>query len=271
MINRNQKFKVSVVMSVCNGKEYLTEAINSVLSQTLSHFEFIIIDDGSTDGSSEVLVSAAERDPRIHLIRNEKNLGLTMSLNLGVKIARGKYIARMDADDICLPDRIECQLKYMLENTAVDLVYADTLFIDKYSSPICESWRPKTVNKVLNCLEIHNFIPHPIVMFKKSTFVRLGGYDEQCSTGQDVNLWIRMRKQGCVFGYLDKVLLKYRLNPSSVRAYLTNYWFSVANYCVWNGKRYRALHYFRYLSLKQKMLLSIKILLPFSYFVGKYK
>lgn len=262
---------ISVVMSVHNGKEYLEDSVKSILSQTFSEFELIILDDFSTDGSSQILVALAETDSRIRLLKNESNLGLTKSLNIGIGAAKGKYIVRMDADDICMPERIEAQLAYMSKNNAVDLVYADTLLIDKHADPICRSWRPSTVDKVLDCLETHNFIPHPTVMFKKSTFDQVGGYDERCRTGQDLNLWLRMRDQGCHFGYLNQVVLKYRLNPLSVRAYLSDYWFVVANYCIWNGKRSGALRYFNHLSLKQKIFLLIKMLLPFSYFIGKYK
>lgn len=271
MKNEGLSVKISVVMSVYNGLGYLEESVQSVLSQTLNDFEFIIVDDFSTDGSSELLVALSEADARIRLIKNESNLGLTKSLNIGISTAKGKYIARMDADDICLPDRLALQLNYFCQNPDADLVYADTYLIDKDSALICRSWRPATAKKVLRCLEDHNFIPHPSVMFKRSIFDRLGGYDEKCRTGQDLNLWLRMRERGGSFGYLNEVVLKYRLNPSSVRAYLSDYWLSVANYCIWNGCRFRAIRYFKYLSFKQRLMLCIKMLLPFNYFVGGYK
>lgn len=271
MSDKSRKVRISVVMSVYNGEEYLDASVKSILSQTFSDFELIIIDDCSTDGSSEMLASLSESDPRIRLLRNESNLGLTKSLNAGIRSAKGEYVARMDADDICMPDRLELQLAFMSSDPSLDLIYADTLLIDKNANPICRSWRPNTVKKVLDCLEVHNFIPHPTVMFKKSTFDKVGGYDEQYLTGQDLNLWLRMREQRCRFGYLNAVVLKYRLNPSSVRSYLSSYWFSVANYCIWNGKKSGALRYFCYLTFKQKILLLVKMLLPFSYFVGKYK
>lgn len=271
MKDRRKQMKVSVVMSVYNGKEYLALSVNSVLSQTYHDFQFIIIDDCSTDGSSEILASMAQMDTRIILLKNERNIGLTKSLNLGIEAANGDYIARMDADDICMPERLASQLAYMNENSEVDLVYADTLLIDKNTEIICQSWRPSTVQKVLNCLEKHNFIPHPTVMFKKSIFDQLGGYDEQCLTGQDVNLWLRMREGKCKIGYLNKVVLMYRLNPSSVRAYLSDYWFSIGNICVWNGSKLSAFRYFSHLTFKQKLILVVKIAIPFSYFVRKFK
>jgi len=267
----NKKIKVSVIMSVYNGKNYLEQAVDSILAQTYTNFEFVIIDDCSTDGSYEMLISLANLDERVLLYRNETNLGLTKSLNLGVKIASGDYIARMDADDICIPKRLEYQLNYLEKNKDVDLLYSDTVLIDKNSEVICDSWRPRDINTVLRCLEKNNFIPHPTVVIKKSTFNKIGGYDENCRTGQDVNLWLRMREQNCNFGYLNKVVLMYRLNPSSVRSYLTDYWFSVANRCIWNGRKFSALKYYKYLGLRERFILTLKLLLPFSYFVGKYK
>lgn len=99
-------------MSVRNGEGYLREAIDSILNQTFSDFEFLIIDDGSTDSSVDIICSYA--DSRIRLVRNGKNIGLTCSLNKGVKLARGEYIARMDDDDIALAYRLEKQVEFLL-------------------------------------------------------------------------------------------------------------------------------------------------------------
>lgn len=262
---------VSVVMSVYNGRQYLDEAVQSVLSQTFSDFEFIIIDDCSSDGSLELLLEIASKDSRIKLISNEVNLGLTKSLNKAIGYAEGMFIARMDADDICFPTRLERQVECFYRYSDIDIIYCDTVYIDKDSNVICKSWRPKKVDIVLSCLESHNFIPHPTVMFKKSTFSLLGGYNEECRTGQDLELWLRMKDEGLNFFYLNQTLLKYRLNPSSVRSYLSDYWFSVANYCIWNGHRFKVFKYLSRLSNKQKCTLAIKFSLPFYYFTRRFK
>ena len=102
--------KVSVVMSAYNGERYLREAVESILNQTFNDFEFIIIDDGSTNSTGQILSSYAAQDPRIVLIRNRENIGLTKSLNKGLALARGEYIARMDADDVSLPNRFSEQV-----------------------------------------------------------------------------------------------------------------------------------------------------------------
>ena len=111
--------KVSVLMSVFNGERYLREAIDSILNQTFSNFEFVIIDDGSIDSSNEIIRSY--NDPRIRLIENEINIGLTKSLNKGIDDSQGKYIARMDADDISLPERLEKQVNFMESNPEVGI------------------------------------------------------------------------------------------------------------------------------------------------------
>ena len=103
--------KVAVLMSVYNGEKYLREAINSILSQTFNDFEFLIINDGSTDGTADILKSYT--DSRIKIINNEKNIGLTKSLNKGLKIAKGEYIARQDADDISMPERLKEEVAFL--------------------------------------------------------------------------------------------------------------------------------------------------------------
>ena len=111
---------ISVVMAVYNGEKYLKEAIDSILSQTYKNFEFIVIDDCSSDNTPIILKSYT--DARIQVVRNEQNLRLPTSLNKGFKIARGKYIARMDADDIAMPDRFEKQVKYLEAHQEVAVI-----------------------------------------------------------------------------------------------------------------------------------------------------
>jgi glycosyltransferase involved in cell wall biosynthesis len=120
--------KVTVLMSVYNGEEHLREAIDSILNQTYKNFEFLIIDDGSTDGSVNIIRSYL--DPRIRLIKNKKNIGITRSLNKGLKLARGEYIARMDDDDIAFPERLEKQVRFLNEHVNVGLVGGSDITIN---------------------------------------------------------------------------------------------------------------------------------------------
>ena len=111
--------KISVLMSVFNGERYLIKAIDSILNQTFKDFEFIIIDDGSMDSSNAIIRSFD--DPRVRLIENEKNIGLTKSLKKGIDLCRGEYIARMDGDDISLPERLKKQVEFMDHNRGVGI------------------------------------------------------------------------------------------------------------------------------------------------------
>src|SRR5258707_849690 len=120
--------RVSVVMSVYNGEKYLGEAVDSILAQTFTDFEFIIIDDGSEDRSPELI--EAYVDSRISFLRNEKNVGLTRSLNKGLQVASGEYIARMDCDDVSLPDRFAKQVAFMDANSGVGACGTWALDID---------------------------------------------------------------------------------------------------------------------------------------------
>ncbi|NHJ46179.1 MAG: glycosyltransferase family 2 protein, partial [Asgard group archaeon] len=123
----SSKIKVTVLMSVFNGEKYLREAIDSVLHQTFTDFEFLIINDGSTDNSVEIINSYD--DERIHLVHNEQNIGLAASLNKGINLARGEYIARMDCDDINHQTRLEKQVKFMDKNPDIGLLSSANRFI----------------------------------------------------------------------------------------------------------------------------------------------
>jgi len=112
--------EVTVLMSVYNGEKYLREAIDSILNQTFTDFEFLIVNDGSTDRTAEILRSYD--DPRIIIINNEKNIGLTKSLNIGLRMAKGEYIARMDADDVSMPERLQKQIELLNQKKNTGLV-----------------------------------------------------------------------------------------------------------------------------------------------------
>ena len=114
--------RVSVVMSVYNGERYLAEAIDSILGQSMSDLEFIVIDDGSTDGTPRILEKYTARDERVWVVRNERNLGLTRSLNRCLSLARGEYFARQDADDISLPERLALQVQLLDANPHVGAI-----------------------------------------------------------------------------------------------------------------------------------------------------
>lgn len=179
---------ISVVMGVYNGGKYLREAVDSILNQTYKNFEFIIIDDASTDDTNAILHSF--NDSRIKVIKNESNLGLTKSLNKGLQLATGKYIARMDADDICDLRRFERQVKFLEDNSHIDLCGTWKSLIN---DPGEISQYPVSHDEIRLALLSHNPFAHPSVMWRKDAFDKLGfKYNEEYITSQDYELWSRV-------------------------------------------------------------------------------
>jgi len=180
---------ISAIMSVYNGERYLKQSIESVLKQTFTDFEFIIVDDGSTDGSSEIIRGYG--DDRIKVIRNEVRIGLTKSLNKALGKARGEYVARQDADDISLPRRLEEQIKFFEKHPKVALLGTNVYIIDEKGRILEEKKLNPRPNK--NFLKHNEFI-HGSVMLKKAVIDNLGGYNELFKYSQDYELWLRIAK-----------------------------------------------------------------------------
>jgi GT2 family glycosyltransferase/radical SAM superfamily enzyme YgiQ (UPF0313 family) len=185
--------RISVIMSVYNGKDHVKSAMESILRQSYPVFEFIIIDDASTDGTQEIL--DCFRDPRLRIFHNEKNLGLTKSLNRGINQARGEYIARMDADDFSVPHRFETQVAYLDKNSSVAVVGSSYYLIDDGGTKnqivdvITDS------NTIHNNLMRQNWFGHGSVMMRKSCLESVGGYDEDFIYAQDYDLFLRLSER----------------------------------------------------------------------------
>ena len=182
--------KVSVVMSVYNGERYLHKAVDSIFRQTFTDFEFIIIDDGSTDGTGEILKWF--RDDRVLCVRNEENLGLTRSLNKGLALARGEYIARMDADDISMPERLQRQVEYLDQHPHVGLVGVTPVCIDSAGSEQDRLNLLITNEEIQAQLAQANCFCHGSVMFRRECLDAIGFYDETFLLAQDYDLWLRI-------------------------------------------------------------------------------
>lgn len=213
--------KVSVLMTVYNGERYLRQAVESILDQTFSDFEFIIMDDGSTDGTWNILSDYANRDQRIVLFPNKENIGLTKSLNKGLKLAQGEYIARQDADDISLPERFEKQVELLDKQPKVILVSASYEYIDSEGSSFQQLQRGDIPDLTTWYLLFYNRVgAHGIVMFRRKPVIDLGGYSENYPYSQDYELWSRLVRVSDIV-ILPDVLQLYRRNHSesiSVRA-----------------------------------------------------
>lgn len=206
---------ISVIMAVYNGEKYLQESVESVLNQTFPDLEFIIVDDGSTDRTWPIL--AKYDDPRIRLIQNVKNIGLASSLNKALSIAVGSYVARMDADDISLPDRLAIQHRYLEANPEVGVLGTQMIIIDMYGRGSKTYHVPSTHGAILWGLFFGNPLAHPTVMFRRDPVVACGGYDETIKASQDKDLWIRLCDR-IRFANLEDRLVKYRRHPAATWA-----------------------------------------------------
>jgi hypothetical protein len=208
--------QVSVVMPVYNTERYVAEAVESILSQTFVDFEFLIFDDGSTDRSLEILHGYIDRDDRIRVFA-KPHRGYVPWLNEGIRIARGEFIARMDADDVAMPDRFDCQVQYLRENPAYVAVGSDCLAIDPDGSPlhiIGYDSNHKTDEASLLNGESEG-LAHPTTMLRREALLSIGGYREQYEFLEDYDLWFRLAEKG-LLGLIPKVLLKHRLHCNAV-------------------------------------------------------
>ena len=181
---------VSVVMSVYNGERYLREAVESILNQTFTDLEFIIIDDGSTDGTVAILTRYQGVDDRIR-IYHQKNQGLTASLNRGCRLTRGEYIARMDADDISLSARFAKQVRYLDAHPEIGVLGTWIEYIDENGAPR-GNWRMPTAPGVIGwSLTFDTCLAHPSVMMRRDVIERIGFYRPEILQAQDYDLWSR--------------------------------------------------------------------------------
>ena len=205
---------VTVLMSVYNGEPYIREAVESILNQTFADFEFVIVDDASVDDTENILDSYD--DCRIVRIRNRENIGLTKSLNGGLRIARGQFVARQDADDVSLPERLEKQIAFLQPNPATVLVASNLRYIDHEGRSIGRSARVGDRDLVAWYLMFHNHLGgHSQVVFRRSSVVNVGGYCESKPYSQDYELWTRLLRVGHLV-ILPEVLLLSRLHDKQI-------------------------------------------------------
>ena len=208
---------ISVVMSNFNTDEsYLRASIESVLNQTYENFEFIIVDDCSTNNSVDIIETY--KDSRIRLIKNKENLGLTKSLNVALEVACGEYIARMDADDICLPQRFEKQVEFLSHNP--EYIACGTAI-----KVIGGQQEGKIIHRIIPDIETFRIyllfgnypnIAHPTAMFNNSLLKKFGiEYDERCPLAQDYKMWVNCSRYAPCYN-LEDVLLQYRVHDKAV-------------------------------------------------------
>jgi hypothetical protein len=210
-----QEPTITVLMSVHNGEQFLPEALDSILRQTFADFELLAFDDCSTDGSLAILQSYARADARVHVVENQRNLGLTKTLNTGLAMARAPYVARMDADDVSLPLRFAKQIEFLESNPQVEVVGTWADVIDGAGRHVETMQPPGTNAQIQKQLLVSNCLVHPSVMFRTAAVRAVGGYSEQLRYSQDYELWLRLAER-CELENLQQVLLKYRVHAGQV-------------------------------------------------------
>ena len=198
---------VTVLMAVHDGERHLREAIESILRQTFADFELLVVEDASTDGTAAVL--AGYDDPRITIVRNAENLGLTRSLNLGLEQARGRFVARQDADDVSEPDRLERQVAFLEANPEVPLVASSYLRIDDSGGIVGPRPVPCDARAIRRRLLLLNAFAHSSVVFRRAAVEELDGYREEFPFAQDYDLWSRLAR-AAPLAALPVPLVRYR-------------------------------------------------------------
>jgi glycosyltransferase involved in cell wall biosynthesis len=206
---------VSILIPVYNTAAYLTRAIQSILEQQYSSMEIILINDGSTDASETIIQSF--QDPRIRYVKNEQNMGLVYTLNEGIDLSAGKYIARMDGDDVCLPGRMVQQVAYMEANPEVGVLATRVSLINEMDEPI-GNWaadqQNTTPEQIRHFLPKDNCLAHPSIM-AKAELLKKYKYRSEQSQAEDYDLWLRMAADGVVIQKLSEVFVQHRIVHNS--------------------------------------------------------
>jgi len=202
-------------MPVHDGASFVHEAISSVLSQTYPDFELIVVDDGSTDATAAILAEAGAKDSRVLLIR-QGHRGVADALNAGLERASGRYIARMDADDIAYPTRLQQQVAYLDEYPRCVSVGSNMDIVDEDGALLATTALPATHDEIVHSLlHGHGGLAHPTVMMRRAAVLSAGRYDPSCFPSEDLDLWLRL----CALGDLANLpvaLLRYRRHARAV-------------------------------------------------------
>jgi len=208
---------VSVVMSVYNESEWLEEAIESIIKQTYSHWEFVIVDDGSDEPTKQIL-SKYKTNPKFKIITNDQRLGLTKNLNIAIGKSAGDLIARMDADDISLPERFQKQVDHLIDHKNASVVSGFIIFIDEKGKQrgIWQADRKNiTWSQIRSSLPWGCCLAHPSVMIRADVFKQFR-YNETQVHSQDWDLWLQLAASNMIIEKIPETILHYRLHPRSI-------------------------------------------------------
>lgn len=214
-MNKNNTPLISVLMTVFNTERYVGDAIKSILDQTYTNFEFIIVDDCSTDSTNKILKGYALKDQRIKIIRNKKNIKAGDSSNRGIAVCKGKYIIRMDADDWSYPDRIEKQTQFMEKNPTVVAAGGAMLVCNEDMQPIGTRHYHSTDTAIRKEILRLNPVPHPASIWRKEVLLKTNLYNSRFNPSEDYALIVEISTLGKLAN-IDNVLIKFRVHSQSI-------------------------------------------------------
>ena len=190
--------EVSVVMACYNAERWVEAAIRSALDQSLTDLELVVVNDGSTDGTAHLLSIAAAADSRVRVL-SKPNTGLSDSLNVGMRAARGEWIARLDADDLAEKGRLQAQMDHLRARPEMVLLGTGFREIDESGAVIATHLYPTEHNELVrNLVRARSFFPHSSAVFQRDVALSLGGYNPQVAKAQDWDLWLRLSEHGQV-------------------------------------------------------------------------
>ncbi len=207
--------RLSVIIPVFNGQDFIEESVSSILRQSFSDFELLVIDDGSTDQTLKILTKMSRHDSRMRLFSRE-NKGLVFTLNELLEKSTADLIARMDADDISLPDRFRIQVNFLDTNPDVVLVGSSVQLIDsmgRYLTTLSQPLSNFEIQK--NLLQGHTSVAHPVAMFRRKSVIMAGGYRQEFYPTEDLDLWLRLGELGKIAN-ISEPLLSYRIHQDSI-------------------------------------------------------
>lgn len=201
---------ISIIIPVYNGEKFLRETIESVLNQTYENFELIIVNDGSTDSSKAI--TSSYKDSRIVSLNLEQNRGVSNARNMGIALSKGEYIAFCDADDLCIPERLQCQLDYLLRHPSVDICgSAYIIFSENCEEELVQPLQ--TDQEIKEYFFKGNCMGQPTIMGKAAVF-RKYQYNPELVASEDYDLWARMSAGGVIFANLSSPLIRYRAHAT---------------------------------------------------------
>lgn len=205
---------VSIILPAHNAEKHIVDCLNSITQQTYLNWELIIINDGSLDQTAKIIESFLSKDTRITCVTNDNNMGLVYCLNLGIKLSKGKYVARMDSDDIMMPDRLELQVNFMETNPQVGVLGGSAILIDEAGNDIGKRVFPYSDKSIKQNLDRINPLLHPTIIFRKTIF-EICYYRDKYPRAEDYDLWFRL-KSYTEFANLQEFIIKYRIHPGQV-------------------------------------------------------